>query len=246
MSKIQRTQRPRHTPHRARKVEIKYGQDLRKIAGYIDSIVKGFDVSNPRVYPSLVSALRHYSETLDVWATNAAGQILTDVALRDEKTWMLYAQDMSHALRSEIRQADTGFVMQQLLADQVRLIKSLPLDAAQRVHDLATRAVIEGGRANEISGLIMATGHVTKSRANTIARTEVSRAATTFTQARALAIGSDGYIWRASGDGDVRPSHQLISGKFILWNKPPTLDGMTGHAGCLPNCRCYPEPALPE
>lgn len=246
MTQTQRNQRPRHTPHRARKVEIKYGQDLRKIASYIDSLVKGFDVTNPAVYPSLVSALRHYSETLDVWATNAAGRILTDVALRDEKTWMLYAQDMSRGLRNEIRLADTGAVMQQLLADQVRLIKSLPLNAAQRVHDLATQAVIDGSRASEIAGLIMATGHVTKSRANTIARTEVSRAATTFTQARALAIGSEGYFWRDSGDGDVRRSHHLISGKFILWSKPPTLDGMTGHAGCLPNCRCYPEPALPE
>ncbi|TEU30090.1 phage minor head protein [Alkanindiges illinoisensis] len=246
MTQTQRNQRPRHTPHRARKVEIKYGQDLRKIASYIDSLVKGFDVTNPAVYPSLVSALRHYSETLDVWATNAAGRILTDVALRDEKTWMLYAQDMSRGLRNEIRLADTGVVMQQLLADQVRLIKSLPLDAAQRVHDLATRAVIDGTRASEISGLIMATGHVTKSRANTIARTEVSRAATTFTQARALAIGSDSYIWRTSGDGDVRPSHKAINGTPIKWNDPPTLDGMTGHAGCLPNCRCYAEPIIPD
>lgn len=241
-----KTQRIRHTPARARKVEVTYGRQLRQIASYIDSLVKGFDVTNTSVYPSIESALRHYADTLDVWATNAAGRILTDISLRDEKTWMIYAEDMSRGLRDEIRKADTGSVMQELLAHQVRLIKSLPLDAAQRVHDLATRAVIEGGRASDIAGLIMATGHVTKSRANTIARTEVSRAATTFTQARAISIGCEGYIWRDSGGPDVRHSHHLMNGKFVYWDKPPTLDGMTGHAGCLPNCMCYPEPVIPK
>ena len=24
----------------------------------------------------------------------------------------------------------------------------------------------------------------------------------------------------------------------------PTLDGLTGHAGALPKCRCYPEPVV--
>jgi hypothetical protein len=29
--------------------------------------------------------------------------------------------------------------------------------------------------------------------------------------------------------------------KFVRWDNPPTLDGMTGHAGCLPNCECWSE-----
>ena len=122
-------------------------------------------------------------------------------------------------------------------------------DAAQRVHDLATRAVIEGGRADEISGLIMAIGGVTKSRANTIARTEISRATTVFTEARAKDLGSDGYIWRTSEDSDVRHDHQELNGQFIPWDKPPIADKRTGaraHAGCIYNCRCYPEPVIPE
>ncbi|MGN5479510.1 phage minor head protein [Cupriavidus basilensis] len=60
-----------------------------------------------------------------------------------------------------------------------------------------------------------------------------------------MSIGSPGYFWRTSGDKDVRDSHRDMEGKFVEWDKPPTLDGMTGHAGCFPNCRCYPEPALP-
>lgn len=159
---------------------------------------------------------------------------------------MLYAQDLSRGMRDQIRNTDTGAVYQELLNKQVYLIKSLPLEAAQRVQDLSTRALIEGGRAGDIAGLIMASGHVAKSRADTIARTEVSRASSVFTQARAENLGSDGYIWRDSRRIDVRPSHREMNGKFVLWAEPPTLDKLTGHAGCLPNCYCYPEPVIPE
>lgn len=239
----------RHTPTRARKVEIKYGRQLRQIASYIDSIVKGFDVSDQNTYPSIITALRRYAETLDVWAHHAAGRVLTDIALRDEKTWMIYTQDMSKSLRDQIRNTDIGAVYQNLLDEQVSLIRSLPLVAANRVHDLATRALIEGTRSSEIAGLIMATGQVTKSRANTIARTEVSRASTLFTEARAKSIGSKGYIWRDSGDGDVRHDHHLLNGSFISWDSPPIVDrkrGIRAHAGCIYSCRCYPEPVIPE
>ncbi|MDX7880463.1 phage head morphogenesis protein [Acinetobacter nosocomialis] len=194
----------------------------------------------------MAASLNEYANTLHHWAQNAAGRIITDVALRDEKTWLIYAQDMSRGMREQIRNTDTGAVYQELLNEQVRLIKSLPQEAAQRVHDLSTRSLIEGSRASEVAGLIMATGKVTRSRANTIARTEVSRASCLFTQARAENLGSEGYIWRTSEDGDVRPSHKEMNGKFIRWDKPPTLDRLTGHAGCLPNCRCYAEPVIPE
>jgi hypothetical protein len=34
--------------------------------------------------------------------------------------------------------------------------------------------------------------------------------------------------------------------KFVRWDDPPTLDGMTGHAGCLPNCNGVPAGRCPE
>ena len=143
-------------------MELKYGRQLRQISSYIDSIVKGFDVQDETVYPSIVTALRKYADSLDMWARHASGKILMDVALRDERTWLIYAQDMSRGIKDQIRNTDIGAAYQKLLNDQVSLIKSLPLNAAQRIQDLSTRAVIEGGRSDEISGLIMAIGGVTK------------------------------------------------------------------------------------
>ena len=226
-------------------MEIEYSRQLRKIAGYIDTLVKGFDVNDPRSHALIVSSLNQYGDTLHHWANHTAGRIMSDIALRDENTWLIYAKDLSYGVREQIRNSDISAVYQQLLAEQVRLIKSLPLEAAQRVHDLSTRALIDGGRAKEVAGLIMATGHVSLGRANTIARTEISRAASVFIQSRAEHLGSDGYIWRTSNDVDVRTSHKDMNAKYVAWNKPPTLDRMTGHAGCLPNCRCYPEPVIP-
>lgn len=239
----------RHTPNRARKVEKKYGRQLRQIASYVDSIIKGFDVTDETVSPSIVTALRKYAESLDIWAKNASSKIIMDIALRDERTWLEYSKDMSVGIRKEIRETDIGMIVQQEVERQVGLIKSLPLEAAQRVQDLSIRAIIEGGRADEISGLIMATGQVTKVRADTIARTEVSRASTIFTKARAESLGSEGYIWRSAEDADVRDRHRELNGKFFNWDEPPIADeksGIRAHAGCIWNCRCYPEPVIPE
>ena len=236
-------------PKTVRKAERRYAQQLRKIARYIDTIVKSFDVNDPRSYPLIVSALNEYVGTLHHWAQNTAGRIMMDVAVRDQKTWLIHAKDLSRGVRDQIRNTDIGAIYQKLMDDQVILIKSLPLDAAQRVHDLSTRAVIEGGRANEVAGLILATGHATKSRANLIARTEISRAQSNFTQARAENFGSQGYIWRTSEDSDVRSDHKELNGTFHKWDDPPIADQraeVRAHPGCIYNCRCYAEPVVPD
>jgi hypothetical protein len=37
-----------------------------------------------------------------------------------------------------------------------------------------------------------------------------------------------------------------MEGKFVKWDEPPILDKMQGHAGGFPNCRCWPDPEIPE
>lgn len=237
--------RVRINPQRARRVEKSYGRQLRRIASHIDTVVKGFDVRDQTTYPSIVTALRRYANTLDEWALSTAKAVLTSIQTRDEQTWLDYSRDLSANLRKEIRSAPTGKVFSELLSEHVRLIKSLPLEAAQRIHDLATESVTDGARRDRIVEMIMDSGAVSKARATSIARTTVSTASTKFTQARAQHIGSEGYFWRISGV-NTRPSHKEMRDKFVRWDSPPTLDNLTGHAGCLPNCECYAEPAIPD
>ena len=136
--------------------------------------------------------------------------------------------------------------MQDRIAENVRLIKSIVTHSADEVAKLVQESMATGMRAEDLAKRIEHVGEVSKSRARTIAATEVSKAGTALTRARAESVGSEGYIWRTARDGAVRDSHRMMEGKFVRWDSPPTLDGMTGHAGEFPNCRCYPEPVIPR
>ncbi|WP_447870272.1 phage head morphogenesis protein [Serratia fonticola] len=185
-----------------------------------------------------------YAELIDGWARTVAQKMIDTVDLKDRVAWRERSQQMSAGLRDIVNNTSIGQITRNILDEQIKLIKSLPIEAADRVYDIHNQAielVVRGGRATELTAEIMRSGDVAESRARTIGRTEVGRASTALTQARALAIGSDGYIWRTSEDEDVRHSHAQMEGKFVRWDSPPTLDGMTGHAGEFPNCRCYPE-----
>lgn len=209
----------------------------------------GFQLGDLEAIPTIEQLLRRYAEALTPWAEATAARMLEDLNRRDEQAWMQQAQEMSRALRDELRRAPTGETMRALMAEQVTLIKSIPLEAAKRVHRLTIEALEDGTRAAEISKMIQASGSVAKSRADLIARTEVGRTATALTEARALHVGSPGYFWRTSRDSDVREDHRILEGRFITWDNPPIADRRTGrraHAGCIYGCRCYPEVVFPK
>jgi SPP1 gp7 family putative phage head morphogenesis protein len=173
--------------------------------------------------------------------------MLADVNAIDRNAWDAHTKEMGQAIGDEIRNAPVGDTLRALQAEQVTLIKSLPLEAAQRVHTMTLKGIEDGTRYADIAAEIRRTGDVTESRATLIARTEVARAASQLTQARATHAGSDGYVWRTSHDGDVRSSHREMEGKFVRWDSPPLLsDGTRTHAGQIFNCRCWPEPVLPD
>lgn len=230
----------------ARKQEVFYAKQLRKVARFVQDIIDGFPAGDPSALPVIEQLLKRYSDTLRPWAEAVAARMIAEVAARDQKAWNTVAKQMSASLRQELRTAPTGKAVQEILANQVHLITSLPTEAAKRVHRLTLEGLENSTRASEIAKEIMRTGEVTQSRANLIARTEVSRTSTALTQARAEHIGSTGYIWRTSKDSDVRESHRKMEGRFVAWDEPPTLDGLKGHAGALPNCRCYCEPVIPD
>lgn len=231
---------------RARQAERRYGAQLRHIAKLIGQLVRSMDPTTLEGMTSIRTSLEQYAETLVPWARSVAARMIADVAARDRKEWRKLSNEMNADLTMMIDKTDVGDRVKDLLSDQVRLIKSLPLEAAQRVHRIAMKGHLEGARFDSLVKDINRTGEITTARATLIARTEVGRASTVITQARAEKVGSTGYIWRTVKDSDVRPSHRKMEGKFILWESPPTLDNLTGHAGALPNCRCYCEPVIPD
>lgn len=233
----------------SRRAESHYNTRLRQVARHIGAIVKGFAPEGVvKDLDALDKMLSGYATLLRPWASSVAAYMIADVNRRNERVWKTVSKEMGAALRQELQHGTTGMLHAGLMNEQVELIQSLPIKAAERVHRLTTEAMLTSTRASEVAKEIMRTTQVTEARATLIARTEVSRTAVLLTQARAQFAGSPGYIWRTSKDAAVRPTHQEMEGVYVPWSTPPKTDASLApyHAGCGPNCRCYPEPVLPD
>ena len=230
-----------------RRAHIQYARRLSQVAKQVGDIVHGVapdgiiaDVNE------LMAMLNSYADLLHPWANSVASRMIADVSRRDAAAWVKHGKLIGQSLREEIANAPTGAAMRASLAEQVQYITSIPREAAERLHTLTIEGISKGTRAREIAAEIMRSGEVSKSSAMRLARKGVSSTATALTEARAVHIGSEGYIWRTSRDADVRKSHKEMEGKFVPWKSPPTLDGFTAHCGQFANCRCFPEPQIPD
>jgi len=201
-------------------------------------------VDDWRFDSSALILLAKYAESLTPWAIRTASKMLSDTNSNSDRFFSAQMKSMGKEYNRQLAESIAGMKAKQLQNEQVELIKSIPIKAGLRAQELSQQAAADGKRASEVAKEIARTNEVTEARAMTIARTEVSKANSTFNEARALSIGSPGYFWRTSDDGDVRPSHAEMEGQFVEWSNPPTLDDMTGHAGCFPNCRCYADIAI--
>lgn len=232
---------------RSRKAEAGYARQLRRLASHIGSIIRDmWDPADPLSASEISMVLDRYASTIVPWATSVGKRMITEVAARDRAAWMKTSAHMGRLLQNELENAPIGLVVRAKLAEQVGLITSLPTEAAERVHRLTLEGITSAKRASTIAKEIGRSGEVNKARATLIARTEVGRTATALTEARALSIGSTQYFWRTAGDGDVRPSHREMNGRVCEWSDPPVTDGMSGHPGETPNCRCYAQPIIPD
>ena len=246
-----RTQRRRAQElfKRGRQVELSYSRQLQAVAKHVGEIVRGFAPAGHVLdLPSLREMLRRYAELITPWARSVATRMLTEVSRKDASAWAAHGKMIGRALHREIMTAPTGETLRAMLAEQVDLITSLPREAAERVHELTLRGIENSTRAEQIAEEIERTGLVTISRARTIARTEVTRTATSLTAARATYIGSEEFVWHSVGDADVRPLHRRLNGHVFRWDDPPVSgeNGETSLPGGIYNCRCWPEPIIPE
>ena len=233
----------------ARRAEGEYGAQLKKVARAVGGIVRGFAPSGSlEDFFNLREALGRYAELLRPWARSVAARMLADISRRDAFAWFEHGKDMGRALKKEIESAPTGEILRKSLEEQVGLITSLPREAAERVHKLALTSITQGERPDALAQEIMRTGEVTKSRAELIARTEVSRAAGELTAARAKWVGATHYEWLTAGDIEVRPLHRKLNGKVFAFDDPPIIGekGERGLPGSTYNCRCVLLPIIPD
>lgn len=176
--------------------------------------------------------------------------MLNEANRGDQAAWQRLSNSISGQLRNQLLRTPVGETIRELMHLQVGLIRSIPIDAAARVHELAIKAIEQGHRSKEIADDIRAQGAVSAIKATLIARTEVGRAATVFLQARCQHVGITHYIWRTAHDRDVRPGHREMEGTVNEWANPPAVNEngriMHHHPGEIWNCRCYAEPVIPD
>ena len=193
---------------------------------------------------TIVYALEEYGRQVAPWAEDVMLKIVEMSDRQNLGMWRELSAKLTERLQTLTTRDAVAQAIRDLSMEGAKLITSIPLDIAVEVETAAQAAAMTGTRHEALADYITSRGQVAQSRAELIARTEVSRQTTILTQTRAVSIGSDGYIWRTADDGRVRPSHAAMEGQYVKWSEPPTLDGLTGHAGALPNCRCYPEPIV--
>jgi SPP1 gp7 family putative phage head morphogenesis protein len=128
------------------------------------------------------------------------------------------------------------------------LIK-LPEKARREIEAIVTDPIKQGRRVEEIRKEIQERLGVTRSRAETNARSQTLRTYGQIQEERQRAAGIEEYVWSTSEDERVRPDHADLDGTTQRWDSPPVVDKRTGrreHPGFDYNCRCAAVPVLTD
>ena len=250
-----------------RRIEIAFRKALLDIAKGI--VMRAGETSDPH---RIISTLERITHTPDFIRISEAIALKMVTGLFDDtgRTWREAARnsgkgrEIYQALQKELL-GGRGARIRELVQENADLISTLPKNIADDVAAYVDREAMKGRRASDIADEIRRMfPEKTRARAELIARTQVSMTQTKLVQARAEDLGLDWYVWRAcggnNGDGRTRSSHRHMSGVLIRWSDPPApedlfplrrVDGSPYnntlghyHAGCCPNCRCYPEPVV--
>lgn len=192
------------------------------------------------------------------YAERAASSMVTGVAVQNAANWRAAAaagtqsREILAALRGELRGA-VGRVYRARVKANADLIGSLKLEVARDVTAYVGQQRLQGQRATAIAQQIRAKmPELTRWRVQRIARTEVSKAETAMTRARAEDLRLNWYVWETSEDIRVRSSHRHMAGVLINWEDAPAPEALARirsrlghyHAGEAPNCRCLALPLL--
>lgn len=133
--------------------------------------------------------------------------------------------------------ADTTQQVARFVADNVKLIRSIPEQLLAEVETVISKGVTTGLRVESLAEQIEERFAVAQSRATLIARDQTMKLQGELTQVRQQALGVDSYTWQTSGDERVREEHRALDGKVFKWSDPPSV----GHPGSDFQCRCQAE-----
>jgi SPP1 gp7 family putative phage head morphogenesis protein len=123
--------------------------------------------------------------------------------------------------------------------ENANLITSIKGEYLNDVSVISFEGLKTGTPASQIATEIEGRYGVTESRANLIARDQISKLNGQIDEYRQVDAGITSYTWQTSEDDAVRPSHEVKNGNTYDWDSPPA---DTGHPGQDYQCRCVAIP----
>lgn len=134
--------------------------------------------------------------------------------------------------------------------DNARLIKNISDKAINQIRDDTIEALTAGTTIDDLKAIVLERIDVSDSRAELIARDQISKLNGDLTQSRQEDAGVSRYIWRTVMDERVRDSHADCEGEIFTWDSDASEGGVPKPDGNDPGgdyqCRCWPEPILPS
>jgi len=204
-----------------------------------------------------LASVRQQTDILEI-AAKVAQRMVINVNTQNVKTWREAAhrssqsQKLYRLLQQEI-QGGVGVRFNQIIAENARLISSVPADVAESLAAEIAKAQQQGVRATTIAkAMRLRFPELMTSRVQLIARTQAAMASSMLTQSRAEDLNLRWLEWDTSSDQRVRPSHRAMNGVLLTWNDPPSPEALIGIKSSLgaylpgqaPNCRCCPSVLL--
>lgn len=122
----------------------------------------------------------------------------------------------------------------------VMKIKTIPQSTLDRMHRIILDSYRRGSSITDVQKEIQNEYQVSKSKAASLARDQISTLNACFSQMQQQDAGCEEYIWSDSGDQRVRPCHAELNGKTFRWDSPPEMWYMTKKGKVYTGRRCHP------
>jgi SPP1 gp7 family putative phage head morphogenesis protein len=216
--------------------------------------------ATPDYVLSAFASLSKNAAVVEDIAMRMARRMVTQLRVSNARSWRAAAAESSRGreifalLQSEMR-GNVGDRVREIVSENSRLISSIPEKLREEVNYEIARLEREGERPSFVASYLRRRiPELTKVRAALIARTEVGKASTALTRARAEELGIEWYEWRTSEDSRVRRSHRIMDKVLVSWSDPPNPENLAReknshgpyNAGNIFGCRCdaYPTVSL--
>lgn len=205
----------------------------------------------------ITAAISAISDTPE-WKAIAKAEALKmvkSVASQNAKDWREASKQSRRGneiyllLREEM---DNNKAFAEIIRNNARHITYMPDDVSRHITEHVSTQAIRGLRAEDIlEDVRKFAPHISRTRAQLIARTEVAKTNAAITQVRAQEAGVKWYVWQTSEDQRVRSSHKHMQGVACSYQSPPSPEQLKGEPsvgyygpGEIWNCRCFSAPVI--